>query len=276
MFHESSTLAVTPGTQFNHSSTGRFLLTHLAPAFLAVAGLLLMELTPLDRLISNQFFDTTSRNFPLRHDFWYDVVLYHWAKNVVIGIAIVVLITWLLSLFTRRFRPWRRLFLFLTLAMWLAPGVVVALKSWNYRSCPWDLDIYGGVAPYLNLVEAFTSSFPAGIAHTHCFPAGHASAGFCLLAFYFAGRALQRPRLARAGLWTGIVAGLVLGAARVAQGAHFLSHNLWTGVICWTVMVVLYVLIFEVKPNAPRKSHAALRSPVFPGSASVDRAVQQG
>jgi len=265
---------MTSETVSNHGSPRRFLLVHLGAAVIAVAGLLLMELTPLDRLVSNWFFDTASRTFPLRHDFWFDVVLYHWGKTFVICIAIIVLATWLLSLFVRRLRPWRRLLLFLTLAMSLAPGVVVALKSSNHRSCPWDLDIYGGVAPYLKLVEAFTTPFPAGIAPTHCFPAGHAAAGFCLLALYFAGRALHSTRLARAGLWTGIVAGVVLGAGRVAQGAHFLSHNLWTGVICWTVMVLLYVVIFEARPRAARELRAPPRNPPFSRPASADRAAK--
>ena len=265
---------MTSGTIANHGSSRRFLLVHLGAAVIAAAGLLLMELTPLDRLVSDWFFDAATRTFPLRHDFWFDVVLYHWGKKFVICIAIIVLATWLLSFFVRRLRPWRRFLLFLTLAMSLAPGVVVALKSSNHRSCPWDLDIYGGVAPYLSLVEAFTSPFPAGVAHTHCFPAGHAAAGFCLLAFYFVGRAIQHPGLARAGLWTGTVAGLLLGAGRVAQGAHFVSHNLWTGVICWTVMVVLYVLFFGVRPKTAHELHVSRRNAGLPRPSAVDRATQ--
>ena len=263
---------MTSGTIANHGSSRRFLLVHLGAAVIAAAGLLLMELTPLDRLVSDWFFDAATRTFPLRHDFWFDVVLYHWGKKFVICIAIIVLATWLLSFFVRRLRPWRRFLLFLTLAMSLAPGVVVALKSSNHRSCPWDLDIYGGVAPYLKLVEVFTTPFPAGIVPTHCFPAGHAAAGFSLLALYFAGRALQNARLAQAGLWTGIVAGAILGAGRVAQGAHFLSHTLWTGVICWTVMVLLYVVIFEARPAGARELRAPQRNPAFSRAASADPA----
>jgi len=268
---ESLRFSVTPETYLNRGSTRRFLLVHLVPALVVVAALILMELTPLDRLISDRFFDTASRTFPLRHDFWFDVVLYHWVKYVVIGIAIIVLVTWLLSFSARGLKQWRRLLLFLTLGMWLAPGVAVALKYSNYRSCPWDLDIYGRSAPYLSLVEAFTSPFPAGIAHTHCFPAGHAAAGFCLLVIYFAGRALNRPRLASAGLWIGISAGLILGLGRIAQGAHFLSHNLWTGVICWTVMVLLYVVIFERRSEAAYQPRVRQRDPAFQRPASADR-----
>ena len=202
-------------------------------------GLILMEMTNLDRFVSDRFYDAASGAFPLRHDFFLDVVLHRWAKYLVILVGVVVLVTCLVSLLTASLRKWRRLLAFLTLALGLAPAAVSALKAASSRYCPYDLAVYGGYAPHLGLFETAAAPLEPG----HCFPGGHASAGFCLLAFYFAGYALQRPRLARAGLWTGILAGLLLGAARIAQGAHFLSHNLWTGLVCWTVVVLLYAAI---------------------------------
>ena len=91
----------------------------------------------------------------------------------------------------------------------------------------------------LRLLEAA----PPGNAYGHCFPGGHASAGFCLFAFYFAGRALDSRRLMQVGLWGGLIAGMGFGLARVAQGAHFLSHNLWSAVLCWIAILGLYVAI---------------------------------
>jgi len=82
-----------------------------------------------------------------------------------------------------------------------------------------------------------------GVEPGHCFPGGHASAGFSLLAFYFAGLALRKPALARAGLCGGLAAGMVFGLTRMAQGAHFLSHILWAALVCWLVMLALYVAV---------------------------------
>jgi len=202
-------------------------------------GLLLMETTNLDRFVSDRFFDVASGTFPLRHDFFLDVVMHRWAKYLVILIGVMVLVTCLISLCTASLRQWRRLLVFLTLALGLAPAAVSTLKAGSSRYCPYDLAAYGGHAPHLGFFETAAAPLELG----HCFPGGHASTGFCLLAFYFAGYVLRRPRLACAGLWTGILAGLLLGAARVAEGAHFLSHNLWTGLVCWTVIVLLYAAI---------------------------------
>ena len=239
----ASTEAMAPGRPGTDAATGRFLLLHLGPALLLLLALLLMETTRLDRAVSDFFFDPARRTFPLRYDFFLDVVMHRWAKYVVVAAGVAVLASCLLSPFVARLAKWRRLLVFLTLALGLAPAAVSALKAESSRYCPYDLAAYGGYAPHLGLFEATAPPLGPG----HCFPGGHASAGFCLLAFYFVGYALKRPQLARAGLWTGIIAGLALGTGRVAQGAHFLSHNLWTGLICWTVIVLIYVLIFGLR-----------------------------
>jgi len=44
----------------------------------------------------------------------------------------------------------------------------------------------------------------------------------------------------------------LFGLARIAQGAHFLSHNLWSGLVCWLVILAIYVVILRpgAKPSA--------------------------
>lgn len=151
-------------------------------------------------------------------------------------------------------REQRRLLLFLSLAMTLATAAVSFLKSGSPRHCPYDLIEFGGLEAHLGLFEAARPGHTLG----HCFPAGHASAGFCLLAFYFAGHALGRRGLALAGLWGGFGAGMAFGMARVAQGAHFLSHNLWSAGVCWLVILVLYIAIMG-PPKGTETATAASR-----------------
>jgi membrane-associated PAP2 superfamily phosphatase len=109
------------------------------------------------------------------------------------------------------------------------------------RYCPWDLVEYGGFAPHFSLFDPMAGPYAPG----HCFPGGHASAGFSLLAFYFGGHAVRSAALARLGFWSGIGAGTLFGMTRVAQGAHFLSHNLWSGIVCWLVILALYTAVME-------------------------------
>jgi membrane-associated PAP2 superfamily phosphatase len=113
-----------------------------------------------------------------------------------------------------------------TLAAALVVGV---LKKASLTSCPWELAQFGGVARYAShwsrIIDGGTGQ---------CFPAGHASSGFAFLGGYFVFRDID-PRVARRWLLTAMAAGLFLGLGQQWRGAHFMSHTLWTAVVCWVV-----------------------------------------
>jgi membrane-associated PAP2 superfamily phosphatase len=223
------------------------LMRHLAPVAPVMVALLALERTALDSMISNWFFDPVINGFPLRHSFVMEVIGHHFLKAVVIMADAGIVALYVLSFVLPELERQRRHLLFLSLALILAPLAVALLKAASVRHCPWDLTEYGGFAPHLSLFDASLKPLAAG----HCFPAGHASAGFSMLAFYFAGRASGKRWLSRLGLWGGLVAGMVFGMARVAQGAHFLSHTLWSALVCWLVIAVVYAVIMTPPPNYP-------------------------
>jgi len=227
-----------------------FLLRHLGLALPVVALLLVLEATTIDAAITGWFFDPVTNRFPLRYNTLFEIVTHQWAKYVVVLVACAVIATWLMSFVLPALMEHRRVLLFLSLALTLAPATVSSLKSVSPRSCPYDLVEYGGHAPRLGLLEAA----PPGEFPGRCFPSGHASAGFCLFAFYFAGRALGNRGLMRAGLWGSLAAGMLFGFARIAQGAHFLSHNLWSALVCWLVILALYVAIMGPPKGATTAS----------------------
>lgn len=207
----------------------------LLPLALLAMALLVVEATSLDRTLSNLFFDHASRSFPLRGHPFFEQVLHHEVKYVVVAFALVMFMLWAASWGVSRLAPWRRVFLFVWLAMVLSTSLVSGLKALSGRHCPYDLSDYGGWAPYTSLLEPL----PSGVAPGHCFPGGHASTGFSLFAAYFAALYVGRRRLGVAALSAAWILGLGLGLGRVAQGAHFLSHNLWTALICWLVTALL-------------------------------------
>ncbi|TPW01688.1 MAG: superfamily protein, partial [bacterium] len=66
------------------------------------------------------------------------------------------------------------------------------------------------------------------------FPSGHAALGFWLVAFAL----LTPPVRRRRALWAALVFGAMVGLVRIAQGGHFLSDVLVSGMIvvgltCW-------------------------------------------
>lgn len=228
----TASVTSTPGRKF-------FLLHLWLPLVGALALLFGLEATDIDHLVSNWFYDAAAGRFPLRYNATFEIVMHQWARYVVVLIACAVIAAYTMSFVILALKEQRRLLLFLSLALALAPAAVGLLRSGNHQYCPHDLAEYGGYAAYRGL---FDRAIPGQIPG-RCFPSGHAAAGFGLLAFYFAGRALGNRRVAHAGLWGGLAAGLTFGMARVAQGAQFLSHSLWAALVCWLAILALHAAI---------------------------------
>jgi membrane-associated PAP2 superfamily phosphatase len=108
---------------------------------------------------------------------------------------------------------------------------VSALKSFSATSCPWDLREFGGLAQHLSHWRGF---WQADGGTGRCFPAGHASAGFGFVGGWFAWRPVD-PARARRWLAGALLSGAVLGLGQQWRGAHFMSHTLWSGWLCWNV-----------------------------------------
>ncbi|MBH1492087.1 phosphatase PAP2 family protein [Stenotrophomonas muris] len=135
-------------------------------------------------------------------------------------------------------RTLRWALLYVVIGMALGTGVISLLKTLVPMECPWDLLRYGGHQPYIGL---FTQR-PAGMAAQACFPAGHASAGYAWLCLYYFAL-LWRPSWRWAGLWIGLGTGLVFGIGQQLRGAHFLSHDVATALICWLLSLGLYLIV---------------------------------
>ncbi len=229
------------GVQEPRPKARRFYLWHAGVAVMAALLLVFVfEYTDLDRAISDFFYDPALRHFPLQHDWFLEVVMHHWAKYLIVMIAVGALAGFLASFKVAALRPQRRVLLFVFLALALGPATVSTLKLILAKHCPYDLDIYGGFAPYLRLLDAPVPDVRPG----QCFPGGHASGGFALMAFYFVWYR-HHPQRAFAVLAAGFLYGFILGAGRLLQGAHFLSHNLWAAVVVWLVALLLYRLILH-------------------------------
>lgn len=210
----------------------------------AIAVLLaLWDMTSLDLMLARWF--GTPTGFPMRDSWWLSRLLHDDLKLVAWGAATALIVgVWL---------PWgplRRIDLprraALAVALLLSLGVVSLSKSLSHTSCPWDLAQFGGVARYVSHWSWGLRDGGSG----HCFPGGHASAGFAFLSLYFAWRD-DAPRLARACLAAALLGGLALGWVQQARGAHFMSHTFWTAWLCWTTCWAVDALRRRWRSAAP-------------------------
>ncbi len=118
------------------------------------------------------------------------------------------------------------------LAAWLTmlAGLLLIpmLKRYSATSCPWDLQEFGGMAQYVSHWQWAVADGGSG----HCFPSGHAVAGYIFFSQYFLWRNYDKAK-ARRWLALAVVLGTACGLTQWLRGAHYISHVAWSAWICW-------------------------------------------
>lgn len=211
---------------------------HLAiPLALFALALALVSLFALDWRIARALYAWQGYRWILKHAFVTETLLHRLGHDLSLAAWLGVLLAWATALRRDALAGWRRPLGYLALSVLLSTLLVAALKSGTGMDCPWDIDGLGGVRPYLGLLDPRPDSLPDAA----CFPAGHASGGYAWMALYFFFR-MTRPLLRLYGLWIGATVGALFGIAQQLRGAHFLSHDLWTAMLCWVVAFGLFCL----------------------------------
>ncbi len=216
----------------------------LGIALLLMALLLVVDPTPVDFALARLFYEP-GQGFIGRSSFWLEDILHDRAKQALIMLGVLAIAGFLLSLMPTRLRAWRRQLGYLVLALGLSTSVVTPLKTLTGMHCPWSLSEFGGQEQFTPLLSERAPTANPG----RCWPGGHASAGFSLLALFFVLRD-RRPRAARIALVVALGLGSLFSLGRMLQGAHFLSHNLWTLLINWVICVLTYRWLLYRAPVA--------------------------
>lgn len=220
----------------------------LVSALFVAAGL--WDLSGWDWALSSGFGDVTG--FAARDSTWARVGLHEGLRVLyagLLGLAIwQALQTPAPNSPTRAQRRWAVVVLLL---MWLT---VPALKQFSLTSCPWSLSAFGGEARW---VPHWRLGVPDG-GPGHCFPSGHAAGGFGFLALVslWAPHRRMHPGPWRFWLVAVAVCGVAGSLAQVARGAHFLSHCLWSAVLCGLLALLLVRPRRAAAPERPSPARA--------------------
>jgi membrane-associated PAP2 superfamily phosphatase len=197
----------------------------LAVALLALAALLAWDASGLDllcvRLVGN------ASGFAWR-DVWFTRDLFHEGGRLLAGVLLVLLLVNIWKPLLAGPAKSERVYAFAIAVVCMS--LIPVFKRMSHTSCPYDLQEFGGVAQYVSHWSFGLLDGGPG----HCFPSGHASAGFGFFSVYFALRRSQ-PVWARRALAAVLVLGACYGWAQMARGAHYPSHTMWTAWICWLV-----------------------------------------
>jgi lipid A 4'-phosphatase len=208
-------------------------------ALFAAALTLFLLLPQLDLWVSGLFY-VPGRGFALAD--WPPVILVYravpwvaWGMVLVIAGAAI----WLFLIGRPLWRLDRKALLFIAFSTALGPGLLAntVLKDHWGRARPVQIEAFGGP-------HHFTPApLPAAECARNCsFVSGHAALGFSLVAFAFL---LPPGAPRRRGIGGALVLGGVVGLARIAQGAHFLSDVVFAGLLVFGTTALLYWWIVE-------------------------------
>jgi membrane-associated PAP2 superfamily phosphatase len=239
-----------------HSRPLRMWLCFALPLGL-IALLLAFPPTTLDFAISHLFY-TADTGFAGKHSFWLEDILHERAKQAVITLVAFAVLGLLVSLV---YKPWHWLRLplgYVVLSVSICTAIITPLKVVTGVQCPWDLSEFGGKESYSPLLSSREPTTHPG----KCWPAGHSSSGFTFFALYFLFRD-QRPRLAKAALAFALTLGTIVSIGRIMQGAHFLSHTLWTALFDWMIALgCYYFLLYRPQPKSLTASAHEAAKPI--------------
>lgn len=190
--------------------------------------LLILDLCGLDLWFASKLYQLQGNQWALQQHWLTEQWLHRGIRKLNYALLLTTFLTTLFYLFVNKSDKVRsQAYLALSLSLVSALVLVAYFKMITNVACPWDLQLFGGKEPYFSILSARPDYLP----YHKCFPAGHASIGFAWVALYYFFK-ITRPHWRWLGLAASLTAGIILGLTQQIRGAHFMSHDLTTLVLC--------------------------------------------
>lgn len=193
---------------------------------------------PIDHMISNVFFTSPCLASDPREcwllpksDAHLTFLLHTLPVDIFIGLGVAAFLFLIAGYRYKSLKPYRILALLAIVGMTVVPAFVALMKGYTGHFCPSQTIDYASMTSYL---KHMPSPKP------RCYPAAHPSPGFGLMVIYFSHLPLMWRR---AGLYTGLFLGSLLGLIQIARGEHFFSHVVATLMTAVFVGILVQFLI---------------------------------
>ncbi len=174
---------------------------------------------------------------------WWVELINQYVPAVFRAVLVLAFVGWLLAYWRSALQAWRLPLAFVVLAGIVGPGAVVNLgfKDHWQRARPYQVQEFGGT-------QRFTR---AAVITDQCdnncsFVSGHVACGFFWVTLMLVQRRRQLGWAA-----SGLLAGWVIGFARMSDVAHWLSDVLWAGPITLLSSWLVWQVLLRVYPAPP-------------------------
>lgn len=204
----------------------------------------LSEYSGFDLWLESHFYDVATGSWPYKSLFITSSILHTGGRSMVVLCAIINLLAIIASFFNQKLAPYRKHLVFIFIAAAAGPSIVSYLKGATHIYSPWDLLYFGGDKPYIRIFDTVAPGAEVGLG----FPGGHSSAGFAYISTYFAlaamGHEYRYYKYRYYGITIPVLLGGLFSGTQLIRGAHFLSHDLFSFVICWSVSFLLSLIFY--------------------------------
>ena len=208
----------------------------LITAFLLIAVIALFQFSNLDIFVQNFFYNFETKNWiidkdePILKFFFYDGI-----KNLLILFAVAIFFS-LIFLRKRKFvQEYKKGLIIVLLAAILVPSIVGSLKAISNTPCPCNIVHFNGTYPEIKAFDSYPKDF-IQTSKAKCWPAGHASGGFALMALFFL---FKTPKNQKRALVVALVIAWSMGLYKMLLGDHFLSHTIITMIMAWLIILII-------------------------------------
>lgn len=205
--------------------------------FILFAFLTILIIPEIDIALSHLFYSQHTQNFALPH------IPYINDLSKIIYIIITILMY-------KTYKDMRITF-FLFACLTIGPGITVSALAKNVfeRPRPSCIDTFGGDLEFKKPFQP--RDFSKIERHKNqSFPSGHAARSFIFLAFAFIDKKNNKKIMLASTLF-----GILSGGVRIAQGGHFLSDVLFSGILIYLTCWVLHYLILKHRPQSLDKAY---------------------
>lgn len=215
----------------------------LVTTLLLIASILFFGISNFDVQLQDNFYNFQTHKWLVDESVQpYKFIFYDGIKRALLIIGVMLIVVFIYASYKKRLISYQKGLLIVIIASVFTPVVVGSLKKITNMPCPHAEMRYDGEMPRTAVWEAYTPEFAAKKQRA-CWPAGHASAGFALLSFYYLFHS-RRNKLIALTVAMGI--GWSMGVYKMLAGDHFFSHTVITMLIAWLVVLVSAKIVNKI------------------------------
>lgn len=194
------------------------------------------QLTDSDIYIQSFFYNFESKtwlidkNEPILKFFLYDGL-----KNLLLLFGGLIFLS-LIFLRKKSFiQEYKKGLIIVLLSAIFVPLIIGSLKAISNTPCPCNIVYFNGTYPDIKVFDSYPKEF-IQTSKAKCWPAGHASGGFALMALFFLFKKPVNQKLALSGA---LIVGWSMGTYKMLLGDHFLSHTIITMLMAWLIILII-------------------------------------